>query len=146
MFLNPRIGAHLYGQIPALQSPAATMWFAHSGAIALPATLLIFVLAFGAGLLSRLLALPLLVLLGEISYSIYLTHWPIAGLFARNKASFAGLPDIIVLALLIATILAISAAIWALIEKPARNVMRGFLTRRTFQPTSSSLRPHLRGN
>jgi len=53
---------------------AGTLWLSHSGAAPLFA-LLIFCFAHEKGLISRILSAPFPVLLGEISYSIYLVHW-----------------------------------------------------------------------
>jgi peptidoglycan/LPS O-acetylase OafA/YrhL len=53
---------------------AGTLWLSHSGAAPLFA-LLIFCFAHEKGLISRMLSAPFPVLLGEISYSVYLVHW-----------------------------------------------------------------------
>jgi peptidoglycan/LPS O-acetylase OafA/YrhL len=54
-------------------SATATWVYGSGGCFAF--ALLIFSMAFSQGILSKLLSHPFLVLLGEISYSIYLLHW-----------------------------------------------------------------------
>ena len=53
---------------------ALTLWLKLAGLTALPFALLIAVMALGRGLLSRLLGFAPFVLLGEISYAMYLLH------------------------------------------------------------------------
>jgi len=53
---------------------AGTLWLCHSGAAPLFA-FLIYCFAHEKGFISRMLSAPFPVLLGEISYSVYLVHW-----------------------------------------------------------------------
>lgn len=50
------------------------LWLAHSGSAAPGFAAVILTVALGRGALARLRAVPALVLLGEISYSVYLLH------------------------------------------------------------------------
>lgn len=76
--------------------------------------LFIYVMARGAGGLSRLLSHPGLVLLGEISYAMYLLHLPLLWLFQDRE------PPFWVYGLIL---LAGSYAIWRWVEKPLRRLI-----------------------
>ena len=54
---------------------------------------LIIVFAFGKGLLSRVLSLKPMILLGEISFSLYLVHMTILKWYEINSAYFQNLPE-----------------------------------------------------
>lgn len=62
---------------------AGALWVVHSGSL-FSFALLIFVMATGAGWLSMALATPLFVLLGEISFSLYLVHQILLAIFAQS--------------------------------------------------------------
>jgi len=85
---------------------------------------LIFVLAQEQGLLARLLSHPVLVLLGRLSYSIYLVHWPVLVFFSAHRKSFAGTPDWVMFSIIGVLILAFAYLIWATIEKPCRALLK----------------------
>lgn len=53
--------------------PSTGQWFIHSGSV-LAFAILIYVIATGAGLVSKVLNLRIFVFLGEISFSLYLFH------------------------------------------------------------------------
>lgn len=59
---------------PVLGS-AGGFWLREIGMVALPFALMIFVFAFEAGVLSKVLQSRILVLLGNLSFSIYLLHF-----------------------------------------------------------------------
>lgn len=59
---------------PALGT-AGSFWLREVGLVALPFALIIFVFAFEAGLLSKILLFRPLVFLGNLSFSIYLLHF-----------------------------------------------------------------------
>jgi peptidoglycan/LPS O-acetylase OafA/YrhL len=73
----------------------------------------------GEGLLGRLLASPPMVLIGKMSYSIYLWHWPLIVLFRH----YSGVPNITSateIAALLALTFVIAWASWRFIELPCR--------------------------
>jgi peptidoglycan/LPS O-acetylase OafA/YrhL len=95
-------------------------WLLISGATCLPFALLIAVLASQRGWLSRLLACKLLVLLGEISFSIYLLHMTILSWFVQHVTAFDDLPGWALYALAWLILLLGSHLLWAGVEKSLR--------------------------
>lgn len=80
MILNTATIASSVEQLPNI-SKAGAYWLRESGLVALPFALLIFTLAHQKGLLAKILSAPLLVQLGEISFAIYLLHFPLLKMF-----------------------------------------------------------------
>jgi peptidoglycan/LPS O-acetylase OafA/YrhL len=99
-----------------------------------PACLAVYVFSHQRGLVSWVLALPPLVVLGEMSYSIYLFHDPIKAYFAGNKT--AATPDPATLILCLAIIVGLSYVNWLYLETPARTAIK-----RLFAKTSSRGEP-----
>ena len=112
--------AHLAGRTPWI-GLAGTQWLLHGGFACGPLALLIVVMALDRGLISRALSTPLLVLLGEISYSSYLLHQTLIAYVQPNSRAFAFLPNSVVLVLLCAVILVLAYLVWAVIERPCRH-------------------------
>ena len=121
---GPAIGAVVYGAIPLLHSPPATLWFQNSGAIVVQATVLIAVLAAHRGWISRMLSFAPLLFLGEISYAIYLTHYTLSRWIFVNRPSLADLSEPMVLAGYLLAVFGVSALIFLCIERPARRAIR----------------------
>lgn len=94
---------------------AAAMWMAHSGSF-LAFALVVFVMAQGAGAISRLLRLRPFVVLGEISFSMYLLHWMLFCVWRRSE----WWQGIMGAALFFGTLLGLSALVWLVVEMPAR--------------------------
>lgn len=125
-FVTNPVGSYLFTHFSVLNSGAGGQWFAPSGgSMIVSNVVLIFVLACGGGWVSRLLSLPFLVLLGEISYSIYLFHVPLLRLYAANAGLFGRLPDWIVLVGYVAAVIGVSWLVFRLVERPARSWILG---------------------
>lgn len=88
--------------------------------------LLIVVMALRRGLLSRLLSVRAMVLLGEISYALYLVHYGIMLGFAYVRPDVPGIPDPAVYGLFWLVSLAASWALWRWVEWPARSYVRAW--------------------
>lgn len=73
-------------------------------------------LYLGAGLVNRLLSLPPLLWLGQISFGIYLWHYAIIDWL--RLSAFAGAPGSLRLCLVVALSLLCGALSWVLIERP----------------------------
>lgn len=130
-----------------LGNPAANyhdpvrIWFSiGAGLSCLPLAALIFTMALQAGLLSRLLSLRAFVLLGEISYSLYLVHLILVRCYLEGGPAslpllgwFSGMAwmPFVTICLLV------SYLIWSAIERPARRWLVGLATPRT-GPLASS--------
>jgi peptidoglycan/LPS O-acetylase OafA/YrhL len=69
-------------------------WMRYAGGAPLYA-FLIFVLALNKGATARILSAPTLVLLGEISYSLYLIHWIVLQKYNALSDQLAGVPNIV---------------------------------------------------
>lgn len=94
-----------------------------SAAITIPALMLISVMALQRGWISAMLSIGPMVILGEISYSIYLLHGPIDYfILILHKPESAWLGY----AACIASILVASLLTWLLVEGPARKLIRSF--------------------
>jgi peptidoglycan/LPS O-acetylase OafA/YrhL len=88
--------------------------------------LVVIVFAFGRGGLSHLLGSSPMILLGEISFSIYLVHGTIFWFYWKH-AQIDAAPDYWGLAICVATTLALAFMIWAFIEMPSRNAAKRWL-------------------
>ncbi|HAO40760.1 MAG TPA: acyltransferase [Afipia sp.] len=85
--------------------------------------------AESSGLLSRILSCALLVWLGEISYSVYMVHFPVLIVLRRlfEKIGYAGLPQIGRVDAFFVTalpIIAVSAVVFYVVERPVRTRLR----------------------
>lgn len=98
--------------------------------------LLIYVMALGKGQISRLLATPLLVLLGEISFSLYLIHQIIILSYARYLSNFTNFPNWLTLTLLYIILLVLSFLMWRYIEVPCKKIL---LSRKWFSADSTKI-------
>lgn len=83
----------------------------------------IFVLALERGLIARLLSNPFAVLLGELSYAVYLVHQAVLVFFWMHRKDFAGIPRWATFPIISLTILAIAYLVWAIIERPCRRFL-----------------------
>jgi peptidoglycan/LPS O-acetylase OafA/YrhL len=93
---------------------------------------LIPTIADARDLLGRFLSTTILVYLGEISYSIYMVHWPVR-VVLRNALQITNLldrvePSLVVLSFVIATLIAASVS-YHLVELPSRTWLRRALGR-----------------
>ncbi len=87
--------------------------------------LLIYAFASQRGLLSTLLCRRPFVLLGEISFALYLIHFPILSIFARYQDEFSQTPQILTGISFWICVLSASYICFELIEKPFRGLVLG---------------------
>lgn len=121
-FVLRRIPAIRFGLLPSA-SPAAAMYLDQTlMAVLFGAVVMVF--AFSAGQVSRILATRPVVLLGEVSFSLYLVHQPLLNLYQRHLGSFAWRPTWLLFALGMGAMLLVSAATWRFVEVPARTLLR----------------------
>jgi len=104
---------------------AGTMWLLHGGAPSLAFAVLIMVMAWQRGLISRALSLSLPVLLGEISYSVYLIHQILVRYYGQHARAFSQAPHWPPFILFWVLVLLMAHLIYLLFERP----MRAFLVR-----------------
>lgn len=103
---------------------ATSDWFARSGSM-LAFGLIIYIMAIGRGRIAAWLSHPILVLLGEISFSLYLLHLTFLLYYKANFPLFPALPNMLSLAIFWAVVLLASYVMWSLIEMPSRRLMLG---------------------
>lgn len=87
---------------------------------------LILAVGLERGWISQLLRLPALILLGEVSYSVYLLHYPLLLWYMNNKLLFLTMPRILRYAGFWAILIGLSTVAFFLLEKPARTHLRKF--------------------
>ncbi|MEI6707794.1 MAG: acyltransferase [Methylococcales bacterium] len=102
----------------------AARWSYSSGSM-LAFGLLIYVIAIGRGRITVWLSHPLLVLLGEISFSLYLLHQILLIYYQSNIANLPQLSNTLSLAIFWVILLLASYLMWALIEMPGRRLLLG---------------------
>lgn len=121
LLMGSRAGAGSLGAATPLGAHASA-WLSSGGLMAMPFAALILVLAFQRGAVSRhLFALPLLVILGEMSYPIYLTHQIGLRHYNGNRVAFdAAAPGVVLYAVVWAVVLCVSYLVWRLVERPSR--------------------------
>jgi len=102
----------------------ATYWLAVSGSM-FASGLLIYVAACGKGRIGTWLSHPTMVLLGEISFSLYLIHQILLRYYHTNLVAFPQLPNQVSFAIFFILLLLSSYLSWALVEMPLRKLMLG---------------------
>jgi len=110
---------------------AGEVWLLSAGFSCWAFAAFIFAMALGQGLLSRLLSWSFFVLLGEISYSLYLVHMPIATYLARHPMDLSDTWRWTAYPIYCLVILATSYLIWALVERPCRHFLVRLWPRRS---------------
>jgi peptidoglycan/LPS O-acetylase OafA/YrhL len=127
--------------------PATSQWLVGSGSM-FAFALLIYVVAIGNGRVTAWLSHPMPVLLGEISYSLYLLHQILLRYYQANQTSFPPMPKMMSYAIFWVILLLSSYLMWAFIEMPGRRLMlgRGKNTMHGTQIMKESWRTHLNIN
>lgn len=108
--------------VAATIGEAAATWLMHSGSF-LALGLLVFVFAVGRGWMSKLLANPALVILGEISFSIYLIHSILIDYYLNNIRNFYWMGDGLGLGCFFVVLIMSSYLIWFCVERPSRQIL-----------------------
>jgi len=83
--------------------------------------LLIFVMAGGRGVIGQALSRQPFILLGEISYSVYLLHQLLIGVFRQD---FAPEPGPVTFLIYLVTLIAFSICVYYAIERPGRVLIK----------------------
>jgi peptidoglycan/LPS O-acetylase OafA/YrhL len=86
--------------------------------------LLIGVLSFERGIVSRFLSATPLVILGEISYSVYLVHFTLVHWYLLHRSLFSSVPKTMLYIAYWLGVLGVSFVIWRAIEKPFQRWIR----------------------
>ena len=93
------------------------------GSACFGSAILIFFLALEQGVVARLFSYSFAVLLGELSYAIYLVHYPVLIYCSGRRNQFAAIPDWVIFCLIGILTLAIAYLVWALVERPCRHLL-----------------------
>ncbi len=111
----PRVGA------------AGQQWLQQGGTVCISFAILVYIMAREEGWISHALSAPLGVILGEISFSVYLMHQMLIKWYVVHADQFLALSPWLVYAFYWALVLATSYLIWAAVERPLRKaIVRGF--------------------
>jgi peptidoglycan/LPS O-acetylase OafA/YrhL len=103
-----------------LVGEGGALWLVNAGFPCLVFGVLIVAMALGRGLVSRALATPPLVVLGEVSYAVYLVHHILVRLYELHRAALAGIPAPIAYGCFWALVLVLACFSWTYVERPAR--------------------------
>jgi peptidoglycan/LPS O-acetylase OafA/YrhL len=103
---------------------STAIWLGGSGSM-LAFGLLIYIIAQGRGKISKILCIPFLVLLGEISFSLYLIHKILLDFYVKNISNFSSLSNLSAFIIFSIISLLSSYLIWSLIEMPGRKLILG---------------------
>ena len=101
---------------------AGGYWLKVAGGSVLSCSFLIFVMALHRGFISRLLAQPFPVLLGEISFTIYLVHMILIH-YMRKHSALPNMSPTFAYATYWLWVVTLSYLIWRFMEKPCRSVL-----------------------
>lgn len=111
--------AHWFSRLPYVHE-GGRMWIEYCGISVFTCALLVVVMAWGRGPISRLLSTKPLIVLGEMSFSVYLLHRMFLHYYWNHFAPEQG---IVPIAIYLAMLLGASYVSWSLIEMPFRQVI-----------------------
>jgi peptidoglycan/LPS O-acetylase OafA/YrhL len=101
---------------------STALWLSHCGSL-FAFSLLIYIIAYGRGLISKILSIKPFVFLGEISYSTYLIHQILMTLFLKDISTFAWASNSLLFLIYIVILLICSYLMWKWIEIPGRRFL-----------------------
>jgi peptidoglycan/LPS O-acetylase OafA/YrhL len=114
-----------YRDVTPWVGPAGAYWVLSVGPTFIGFGALIFFVALGRGYVARLLSHGMLVLLGEISYAVFLVHASlVVWVYGKESTSAWAVPHTISYIGIWVTTIALSYLIWRFIERPAQQLIR----------------------
>ena len=102
-------------------------WLCHGGINCLFFGLLILVMAFEKGIVSKILSWKIFIILGELSLSIYLLHQIILRYYRFKIEGYFSIPDWIAYTYFWVILLFSSHFLWLFIEQPCRKFIVNFI-------------------
>ena len=109
---------------------AGMQWLGHSSDVVI-FPFLIIIFAFEAGWLSRLFASAPMILLGEMSFSVYLVHATVFEFYRRHWEVDHTAPDYPGLVICVGATLVLAFVIWAVVETPCRAAAKRWIKERS---------------
>lgn len=91
--------------------------------------LVIVCFAINKGFISKILRLRLFVVLGEISFSMYLIHQIVFRFYDTHKAMFESIPKEMIFPLLVTVIFVLSYGVWRFVELPAQAKLKNMFSK-----------------
>ncbi|MHC8334930.1 acyltransferase family protein [Pseudomonas sp. LB3P25] len=91
--------------------------------------LVVVCFAINKGLISKILRQRLFVVLGEISFSMYLIHQLVFRFYGEHVPMFESLPKEAIFPLLVTVILVLSYGIWRFVELPAQAQLKNMFSK-----------------
>jgi peptidoglycan/LPS O-acetylase OafA/YrhL len=123
VLLNMLVADRFSAWAAPLVGEAGKQWLQEGGSVCLTFACLVYIMAREEGWIARALSAPLGVLLGEISFSVYLTHQLLLDAYGNHAQDFAAFPSALVYAAYWALVLLASYLIWAAVERPLRTAI-----------------------
>lgn len=102
--------------------------------------LIIVIFAFNRGILSKLLGLRFFVILGEISFAIYMLHQIVFRYYAGHRSLFSEIPTPLVFPCLVLVTIVMAYAMWRYVEIPSQKWLKKVLIRKERQPSEPACR------
>jgi len=99
---------------------AGSLWLQNSGIPLLGFVILIFVFALERGLISRVLSAPFLVMLGELSFGLYMLHCVV---LAHRAVNYPQVQGALECAWFVFTMILMTHLMWFAVERPLRRVI-----------------------
>ena len=90
--------------------------------------LMIVALADSRDMLGKFLSFPVFIYLGEVSYSLYMVHWPVRTVLrnvVERSAALSALSPPVIIAIYVGFSMAAAVLTYHMIEKPGRTFLRG---------------------
>jgi peptidoglycan/LPS O-acetylase OafA/YrhL len=124
LYFYENISAKIESLIPPFFVNEFHIWFFVGGGSFLSFCLIILIFAEGKGAIAKLLSTPIFVYLGEISFSIYLSHQMLYRLYLFSKDFLdVYISNALSMGLYFLAVFLTSSLVWRLIEKPMRQRM-----------------------
>jgi peptidoglycan/LPS O-acetylase OafA/YrhL len=115
--------------VKVMAGESVAVWWERSGGVLL-FPILVIIFALQQGLISRLLQQRPLILLGEISYALYLVHQIVLRYYTAHQSNFWVIPQDWLYAVFWGFVLLLSYLMYSAIERPCRRFITGLPKRR----------------